>query len=266
MAYYYSFFKVEGLLMNTERRGKIMHLHFLHGFLGNPSDWNLFDNQFHNCTNHTYSIEDFLPQPDNEKIYFEEWANKFNKNIFSSNNFKNKKNILIGYSLGGRLALHSLALTNQWDAAIIISANPGLIKEEEKNFRIKNDETWAQRFLTEDWETLMNSWNAQSVFSCQTNNLIREEKLFSREKIVEILLGFSLGKQKNLRKYIKNLNTPILWIAGEKDTRFSMLALEGASLNKKITSLIFPNVGHRVPWENSHEFVKGCNSFISSLL
>jgi len=50
---------------------------------------------------------------------------------------------LVGYSMGGRLALHSLiAQPKLWKGATIISAHPGLSTEEERVARRRKDAEW----------------------------------------------------------------------------------------------------------------------------
>ena len=153
-------------------------LHCLPGFLGLPSDWDLFDQKFFPChfIKYALSLPHSLTASENSLSPFGEsklnsWASSFHKQVFSSEKFKNKKNILVGYSLGGRLALHSLCEKNNWDAAILISVNPGLTSDEEKKIRWENDNLWAQKFLNEDWKTVMVSWDNQGVFSGQKNTL-----------------------------------------------------------------------------------------------
>lgn len=246
-----------------------MNLHFLHGFLGLPSDWDQFEKFFlpHQCIKH--SIEKFLPdtsQSDN----FKTWAQKFNQSIFLPKAEHSKvdistKNILIGYSLGARLALHSLIENNQWDAAVIISANPGMVDQTEKITRIQNDGKWAQKFLTDSWHSIINEWNSQGVFSNLKNSLIRDESFYDRKKIAHLLNFFSLGKQKNLREDIKNIQIPILWMTGELDEKFVNIGQEMSYLNKNITHYVVENAGHRVPWENSESFKKVFTKWKSQL-
>lgn len=240
-------------------------LHFIHGFLGFSSDWDIFKDDFKNYNYKFYSISEYLsPNKNDEKSYFNSWASKFNSSAFKEQT-NNQKNVLIGYSLGGRLALHSLIESKKWDAAIIISANPGLSNESEKQARIANDTTWANRFLNEKWDNVIEAWNAQGVFSNMKNNLNRDEKLFNKHEIANILEGFSLGKQEDLREKIKSLHIPILWIAGEKDTKFVKVAHEMKDLSNKIEIKIINDAGHRVPWEKPEEFKEACLNFIKKL-
>lgn len=255
-----------------------INLHFLHGFLGLKSDWDMIEKVFPRYSCFTYSIEDFLPIAENSsENYFKNWAKNFNSRVFGPNDngikshlssrnltagFSASKNILVGYSLGGRLALHSLTEENSWDGAIIISANPGLRTEQEKKIRIQNDELWANRFLHEPWNEVLNAWNAQEVFQGQNFGLLREEKFYNKEKIYKIMTHFSLGRQNDLRPEIKNLQIPILWISGEQDKKFAIIGKEMESLSVYIKSIIVPFAGHRVPWVSEAQFKKISNDFL----
>jgi 2-succinyl-6-hydroxy-2,4-cyclohexadiene-1-carboxylate synthase len=242
----------------------MLNLHFIHGFLGLPSDWEIFKEPFKNYNCYFHSIEKYIPSFINTDISdFEGWAIHFNNAVY--NNQNKNKNILIGYSLGGRLALHALCKNNNYfNAAIIISANPGLKSQTEKQSRIINDNLWANRFLNEKWENVMNAWNCQGVFSNIKNNLIRNENDFNRQEIFNVLTNFSLGKQEDLRNKIKNIKIPILWLAGESDVKFAQIAHEMQNLNTKIESNILNATGHRVPWEKPEEFKEICCMFFNN--
>ena len=257
-------------ILFTKRLGaiKMATLHFIHGFLGLASDWNSFAKDFkeHDCK--FYNISDFIKFNENngidDNLYFYSWANNFNKTVFNNNTI-NQKNILIGYSLGGRLALHALIQSKKWDAAIIISANPGLINETDKQTRIINDKIWSQRFLNEKWESVINSWNSQNVFLNSKNNFKRDEYNFNKIEIANILNKFSLGKQDDLREKIKSLGIPILWLAGENDIKFIKILYEMKDINKKIEAKTILDCGHRLPWENQMDFIKTSLNFINKI-
>lgn len=199
----------------------------LHGFLGLPSDWNLFETSPLNL----YSLE---------------WTSLKNcaAQINAMNHFD--KPILMGYSLGGRLALHALIQEpSKWSGGIIISAHPGLSDPTEKTDRLKRDEEWALKFEHQEWASLMNDWNNQEVFKHSVHPQ-REEKDYDRSKLAAILRTCSLGKQEDLREQIRQLQIPLLWIAGEKDPVFSKLAREMELLHSYSHAVIVPNASHRV--------------------
>ncbi|MCX6865074.1 MAG: hypothetical protein NTV46_02435, partial [Verrucomicrobia bacterium] len=71
---------------------------------------------------------------------------------------------LLGYSMGGRLALHALLEENPpWQAAIIVSAHPGLEAEAERETRRTADAAWAHQALTGNWQEFLAAWDAQPM-------------------------------------------------------------------------------------------------------
>ena len=72
---------------------------------------------------------------------------------------KDEPYILIGYSLGGRIAqyyaLHAQVQRGNLQAVILEGANLGLQSEQEKQSRLVNDNMWAERFFHEKPETVL---------------------------------------------------------------------------------------------------------------
>lgn len=237
-----------------------MNLHFLHGFLGHPSDWSYLKNDFCDYKLIFHKIESFMSESEMISDHFISWAKNFNTINKTSHN-----NILIGYSLGGRLALHAIVENPHiWKAAIIISAHPGLVDTEEKEIRYTSDKIWAEKFKNNSWENVIVEWNNQPVFSGTPESFIRQKEHFNLDSLTKELINFSLAKQENLRSKIKNINTPILWLAGEKDIKFSKIISDLSNLNQYQKIQILEKCAHRVPWENKQLFINICKEFILS--
>jgi 2-succinyl-6-hydroxy-2,4-cyclohexadiene-1-carboxylate synthase len=228
----------------------MIQIYALHGFLGMPKDWDFFKPMLSVCPISLFSYG--IP-----KEGFWAWSRNFNRWI---SNQAPSKRLLLGYSLGGRLAMHAL-LENPslWDSAIMISANPGLHSDAERGERKKQDSIWSQRFLEEPWDKLMASWNNQAIFQTVWKRL---EKDFSRRALADALTGWSLGIQENLRRDLAKLAKPILWIAGGKDPRYEAIARDMAELHPLSQCWIEPNSAHRVPWEAPDLFIDRLNIFI----
>jgi 2-succinyl-6-hydroxy-2,4-cyclohexadiene-1-carboxylate synthase len=184
---------------------------------------------------------------------------------FSKTLSKKNTNILLGYSLGGRFALHCLKKKDSlFHGAIFISTHPGLKTEEEKKERYESDQKWADAFGKTAWLPLMESWNCQSVFS--KNRIDRQEKDYSRVLLKNTFLGWSLAKQENFTPFVKEVKCPILWITGEKDHKFSNLAssLEFSHVfSKKIE---IQGASHRVHLETPLELSKILDTFFQNIL
>jgi len=139
-------------------RSKIV-LYALHGFLGKPSDWKDLFQKSDLQTIHAVDIFNAFSLDS-----LTDWIEGFNQSIERKR--AGSLRVLMGYSLGGRLALHALFQNpTLWDAAIIISAHPGLSSDNEKHQRLSIDEEWACRFENEPWDELMQAWNSRDVFS-----------------------------------------------------------------------------------------------------
>lgn len=199
-----------------EKSPCLMSIIALHGFLGLPSDWAF--------------CEGAISYPVGSCSSLSLWAKKFNAQIKKE---KKEKRILIGYSMGGRLALHALLDEPElWDHAVFIGTHPGLKDKEEKEKRLQSDLKWAERFLTEDWDSLMDAWESQSIFQNERIRPCRQEKDYDRKELASQLINFSLGKQEDLLARALEFSTT--WIAGEKDKIHH---------NKTI---VIPNEGHRL--------------------
>lgn len=223
-------------------------IYALSGFLGCCHDWQVFQELQQLNPIDIYSKH--LSAPNHG---LEAWAESFNR--LAANDTKPK--VLLGYSLGGRLALHALCQKPElWQAAIIISAHPGGIANPAD--RLIDDELWAKRFENDPWPDLMQAWNQRSVLAT-SQALIRHEHDYDRIKLADTLRHWSLGHQKALLPVINKLSMPILWMAGEKDPTYCKLL---NNLPDHIQKTIIPNAGHRLPWDNPTKFQEEVLTFL----
>lgn len=224
------------------------HLWTVSGFMGLSSDWNLFGFAEQQCV----EIGSFGWNS------LEEWSSRLNEKISGTPG----KHILMGYSLGGRLALHAITKTPAlWRGAIIISAHPGLLSQPEKLERLKLDDHWAARFENEDWDKLMLDWNSREVFASGKHHFKREEKNYHRLQLAHTLRCGSLGKQSDLRNEISQLNIPILWLVGSQDKKFLDLAPSLSFKHPFSKIIVFEECGHRLPWEQPQIFCQLVTEF-----
>jgi 2-succinyl-6-hydroxy-2,4-cyclohexadiene-1-carboxylate synthase len=231
-------------------------IYALHGFLGQCSDWDGID---FSTAAELLKIDIFNINPPYEGL--SNWGKAFNESTKNQEGYK----ILMGYSLGGRLALHTL-LDNpsQWKAAIFISTNTGLESDELKERRVASDLEWAARFEHENWESVMAAWNEQDVFK-STHSPFRNEKNSSRHLLASALVGWSLGRQDNLVKDLEALPIPILWVVGSRDKAYFEKAQSLRFLHPKSSVWFALDAGHRILWEQPHQLKQKIQEFISKL-
>lgn len=163
---------------------------------------------------------------------------------------RGQKRILVGYSMGGRLAMHALLEGGPWDAAVIISANPGIRDTAEISARRSSDALWATRALTLGWEDFLKQWSDQPILAGAIRDEREDKKLIQRRReIARSFVDWSVGNQAPLWDRLSSITIPVLWVAGENDTKFSAFAEEAAACAENFQIAITPDAGHRVPWE-----------------
>lgn len=191
----------------------------LHGFLGSPRDW------------------DFLREAG------------FTIETPPLDSIPDRGDVLLGYSLGGRLALQALLNGAHYKRAILVSTGLGIEDENARAARRASDAAWAQRFENEDFETVMRDWNAQPVLAGPA---------FARTRgdyDPRALREWSSGALPPLASRLHELTIPTLWIAGARDAKYVAEAHRGASIARGRVAIV-DDAGHRVPWERPAEFIK----------
>jgi 2-succinyl-6-hydroxy-2,4-cyclohexadiene-1-carboxylate synthase len=163
-------------------------------------------------------------------------------------------NILLGYSMGGRIALHALlAESSHWDAAILVSAHPGLESESEKIARREKDADWSVKCLHGEWETFLSEWQEQGILQGGAIS-DRVPLRLRRKEIARSFLDWSLGAQEPLWSRLGEVRIPVLWLTGAADERFTVLAQRAAARMPQARHEVIANAGHRLPWQQERVF------------
>lgn len=228
---------------------------FLHGFLGSSSDWNesidLLKNDFH-CI----SID--LPGHGASVAISSPLKGGFNhchhliKDMLDSLNVKNY--VLIGYSLGGRIALDYARTQNdaRLSALILESSQIGLRNEDDKERRYMEDHSWAKKFATQNMIETLYEWYDQDVFSDLSDR--KKEMIINKRAsnygvpLAHMLLATSLGKQQDALSYLQQTDLPIYYCVGSKDKKYKKISAQLKQL-KHVNTVEFEHAGH-----NIHQF------------
>lgn len=211
----------EGSLPTLNKMPKIS---CLHGFLGLSTD-------FDGLKLNTNAINIFRT----EQAPLSSWAKRYNF-------YQKQEAVLMGYSMGGRLALHCLLENPKlYKAAIILAAHPGLKTKKDQEKRWQNDCLWAQAFLQDPWSEIIDRWQQQPALK-NSQNLNRDESSFDRRVLSKAMKNFSLAQQDFLIPKLKKLDLPILWLCPANETNnIAGLILK----NKKSKIVILKTKSHR---------------------
>ena len=241
---------------------QVMKLHCIHGNLQTKRVWAPLVDGFESLgAEVSLSCEDlYAGQP----LGFEQWTEGFCQRVELES--QGEKTFLLGYSLGGRLALHAcLAKPCLWRGVIIVSGDPGSGGPDEKKLQLKKDGEWAERFRSEPIESLLAEWDDLPVFCAIPNPVPRNPEELDAEKTARLFDVFSKGRQRDLLPELSKAQAPpILYLSGEKDSKYCELGERLAASCPIVRHRLIPQAGHRVPWENSDSFVEEILRFMGS--
>lgn len=239
-----------------------IHLWCLHGNLQLPSVWEA-------------ALAEFWQDPTIKMIPvdlwsttardFWDWAQQFCERVAAEGS---THNVILGYSLGGRLALHAVLHSPElWKGAIATSTSLGMPNLENRQACLQRDQVWGQRFRTEPWQALLNEWDSLPVFCNIPCAVERNESQFSRQQIARLFDIFSQGRQEDLFSRLQTLeHPPILYVSGQLDLKYCATGRRLAEACDGVEWVAIAKAGHRVPWENTPVFTRVVGQWLRQLL
>jgi 2-succinyl-6-hydroxy-2,4-cyclohexadiene-1-carboxylate synthase len=175
---------------------------------------------------------------------------------------------LVGYSMGGRLALFlALRFPELFSKVVILSASPGLKTLSERSLRQKQDEQIARK-IEKNFEGFLQFWYEQPLFFSLKNHPLFKETERKRKKNnpSELALALKLlgtGTQPPLWDELAGNRIPIAFFAGEKDPKFVEIGLQMVKLCPSSNLEIFADCGHALHIENREEFTSRLQFFFN---
>ena len=177
---------------------------------------------------------------------------------------------LLGYSMGGRLALYlACHFPARFSQLVLESSSPGLATEPERTARRQSDEALADwieangiESFVERWEKLP-LWASQQQLSEAVRAKLRQQRLQnSPQGLANSLRGMGTGAQPSLWEKLPSLTLPTLLIAGELDGKFVAIneQMEKALPNGRLH--IIPQAGHTTHLERPFAFETAVMEFL----
>lgn len=203
----------------------IAPLVMLHGFLGSQNDWQplIAELPDHPCLaldlpGHGQHSNQPIPTVDDFPLWFAQQLQSRGIREYH----------LMGYSLGGRLAMRVAATEPAGLRSLIIeNAHPGLTDATSRHTRAQQDEQWAARFVNEPLLSVLQDWYEQAVFSDLSTQSKQELVTLRAENnptaLATVLRDYSLSRQPDYRHWIKTTSLPLLYLCGTEDHKFQSL-------------------------------------------
>ncbi len=177
---------------------------------------------------------------------------------------------LLGYSMGGRLALF---LTLRYPALIhsliLESASPGLADEQARAQRRQRDNDLADRIEARGISWFVDYWEGLPLWASQSDERVRQQRnqrlANNPMGLANCLRAMGAGAQPNLWRALPRLELPSCLIVGERDAKFREInqAMRAAMPNSRLSTI--PSAGHNSHLENPAAFCRELRSFIDSV-
>jgi 2-succinyl-6-hydroxy-2,4-cyclohexadiene-1-carboxylate synthase len=251
----------------------------LHGWLGSSHDWDevlkFISKQFIPITidlpGHGQS-----PPFSEDELSFEKISSEIIQlyDRIRSEQLLEENPILVGYSMGGRVALQlAMQYPTYFKGVALIAAHTGISSVELRSKRGLEDDRRAAELTTMPWHEFLENWYGLPIFSSlqrkpDTLAQIMEKRIRFKPKNPEHLLrALSLAKQPCLvdetsksRPLMAESLPPTLLIAGEEDQTYTQHYNEiSTKIGAKVS--IVRNAGHSLLYEAPAQLSETINNF-----
>jgi 2-succinyl-6-hydroxy-2,4-cyclohexadiene-1-carboxylate synthase len=181
---------------------------------------------------------------------------------------------LLGYSLGGRVALHfAVHMPGRVDRLIVESASPGIESDAERQARLASDAALADRIERLGVAAFVDEWQTQPLLALGAHvpaALVegqRAERLRnSAVGLANSLRGMGAGQQSALWSSLASLELPVHIIVGQRDRRYCQIAERMHSLLPNSGLSIVADAGHTVHLDQPAQFVHAVATILDKKL
>jgi 2-succinyl-6-hydroxy-2,4-cyclohexadiene-1-carboxylate synthase len=227
---------------------------FLHGFLGAGADWREIAKAVATAKMPCYTPD--LPGHGLPAANLPEQTNFTSINAWLKrylHQHRIKRYILVGYSLGGRIALYHAAQQPEGLCGLILeSCHPGLTDEQSRRERFSADLNWSKRFAREPIDSVLDQWYQQPVFASldpqQRLAMVARRSHAWGNNLAVMLSGLSLAKQPDLNPWLQQAPLPIHYLCGSHDEKFVAIGRDLAAQCPSLTLHCINDAGH-----NTHD-------------
>ncbi|RMD48584.1 MAG: 2-succinyl-6-hydroxy-2,4-cyclohexadiene-1-carboxylate synthase [Ignavibacteria bacterium] len=255
-------------------KDKSIPLLFLHGFSGSSKDWNFIKENLKNKYD-IYTIDlighGFSDSPADGAFY--STSNQINYLQEFVENVIQTKPVIIGYSMGGRLALQfGIKHQDLLSGLIIESSTPGIEDINEKGKRKEWDESIARmiqergiEYFAEHWINLPILKDSYRNANLPFQSIINSKVQNNPTGLANSIKFFGTGTMPQCWDKLNSLKIPVGIIYGERDTKYEEISRKIAG--QISDSVLYPiqSAGHIAHLEKPEEFINFVDQFCDKL-
>ena len=179
--------------------------------------------------------------------------------------------VLVGYSLGGRLALRAaLRFPESFRAVVLVGSTAGIDEGPLRVARAEADEKLASWMEAMPIEDIVGLWERQPLFADQPDALVeaqRPGRLSHDPRSLALLLRTAgQGVLEPVWHELRALELPLLAIAGARDDGYTRAAKRIASTAPNGRAAIVENAGHAAHLQQPEEVARLVSEFLDAAL
>lgn len=171
---------------------------------------------------------------------------------------------LVGYSMGGRAALHfAVRHASRLSALVLESTSPGIADEEERVARQVSDADLARRIERDGMESFVRHWQSLPLWESQRalddsarQALHAQRMRNSARGLANSLRGAGAGSEPSLLDRLAEVTVPALVVAGALDSRYVAIAESMARALPRARLAVVAGAGHAVHLERAAELAE----------
>ncbi|GHO87326.1 2-succinyl-6-hydroxy-2,4-cyclohexadiene-1-carboxylate synthase [Dictyobacter formicarum] len=248
---------------------------FIHGFTGCATSWGPLLKHLAEQGMHIISLEMLghgrSSVPEDPQRYAMEYCQEDILAALRALEVPAGKAILVGYSMGGRIALYT-ALSGYFRALLLESTSPGLPSHEEREQRRRSDEALANCIEDYGIEAFVNYWERRPIFASQVKLPVRVRAALRQQRLrnstrglANSLRGVGTGSQPAIHDRLGTITVPVLLLSGEEDQKFCAIARDMVERFPQARHHIIPGAGHTMHLEKPEVFEHLVRTFCCSV-
>lgn len=241
----------------------------LHGFFGCPQDFDPLREAFlPHC--------DWISLPLPGHSFVENLRKSFSlEDLFLQihSALQGRPAILLGYSMGGRLALqYAVNHSQSLKGLILIGASPGIEDLAERKARYAADVALAERFIDQSIQDAWSEWARNPLIASQKNipqpvydEMVKNRLRHNPAALAKALKAWSPGLLPSLWDKLHQIQSPVLLVNGSRDEKFTKINEKMHKLLPESVLKTINTAGHMAHLENMNSFASIMKEWMMTL-